>query len=701
MDNFRGGKFIVGTDIKAEETKRMANELLRNQNENARLTNETTRINTEIGEKNSLFGQMGVLSTVIIIIIILSILSLLAYQKATENQSLVNLDNIRRLNLTDLTVYEKSNLNTLTLTGDTTSSGGATYNDGVSVDGGLSVGTKSNFYGDIRAYGGVSVQGGLSVDGATNFYGGLDIAGGVSIDAGLSVGTTSNLYGDVISHSGLSVIGGLSVDGATNFYGKVDAHDGVSITGDLFLDGKLIIEAPHDLDVVQGNISAHTGQLFIDYIQVKHDGGTTTGIQIDKANTVSILAAGDIRTTSGASITSSGIIHAQSGVSIDAGLSVGTTSNLYGEVHAYEGVSIDGGLSVNGVANFYNDLEVSSTAASTLALRPSIEISSFSDANDLATSAPVLKLQKSATDALNSFSATAANEVQGRIEGYGVNTASGVCLSSYIEFSGDAAPGTDSVPGKITFATSDADDAGAPTVRMTLDDAGKLGIGVVADEYIDEKDNLVVGSTTGNTGMTIVSGATAIGTIQFRSNTSVNDIEGTIDYSQNSKSMRFLTNGLNTRMTIDSAGAITIPGTVTHKKVVTVKTWSSNRINIDTTESGSMITIPVTGANSDIGLPVISSSLSGWFITLIASADNGAHTITIRQGGASDGSGTLANTPFYGILLDDTPNSLTGTTSAVIQSSSFKKGDSIDLLCDGTNYIITARMVTSGGIVVS
>ena len=227
MDNFKGGKFIVGTDIKADETKRIANELFRNQNENLRLSNETARTNAEIETKNSLFSQMGIISLIFVIIIILTAISLLAYEKATNNQSLVDLDNIRRLNLTDLTVYEKSNLNTLTLTGDTTSSGGATYNDGVSIDGGLSVGTKSNFYGDIRSYGGVSVQGGLSVDGTTNFY------GGVSTDAGLSIGTTSNLYGEVIAHSGVSVIGGLSINGVANFYEEVHAYKGVSIDAGL------------------------------------------------------------------------------------------------------------------------------------------------------------------------------------------------------------------------------------------------------------------------------------------------------------------------------------------------------------------------------------------------------------------------------------------------------------------------------------
>jgi hypothetical protein len=88
---------------------------------------------------------------------------------------------------------------------------------------------------------------------------------------------------------------------------------------------------------------------------------------------------------------------------------------------------------------------------------------------------------------------------------------------------------------------------------------GNVGIGIaVPGDYVDEKRNLVVGATTGHTGMTIVSGNTSIGTIQFRGNTSVNDIEGWIDYSQNLKTMRFGTNGLNTRMAIDESGNVGI-----------------------------------------------------------------------------------------------------------------------------------------------
>ena len=125
-------------------------------------------------------------------------------------------------------------------------------------------------------------------------------------------------------------------------------------------------------------------------------------------------------------------------------------------------------------------LEVSKTAANSEATRPTIEISSFSDADDASTSAGVLKFHKSANDTINSYGAgshTAAGEVIGRIEAWGVTndddgSSDAAKLSSYIEFAGDAVADETDVPGKIVFATADADDNGAPTVRLTIDDGG-------------------------------------------------------------------------------------------------------------------------------------------------------------------------------------------------------------------------------------
>ena len=70
----------------------------------------------------------------------------------------------------------------------------------------------------------------------------------------------------------------------------------------------------------------------------------------------------------------------------------------------------------------------------------------------------------------------------------------------------------------------------------------------------DEKNDLVIGDLTGNRGMTIASTPSGIGTIRFAGNTNANDGEGWIDYSGNTKKLRIGTDGLNTRMVVDSVG---------------------------------------------------------------------------------------------------------------------------------------------------
>jgi hypothetical protein len=75
------------------------------------------------------------------------------------------------------------------------------------------------------------------------------------------------------------------------------------------------------------------------------------------------------------------------------------------------------------------------------------------------------------------------------------------------------------------------------------------------------KNDLVVGDQSGHRGATIASGPTSISTIRFTYATAANNGEGWIDYSNNSKKMRFGTNGLNTRMTIsdtDISSSLTI-----------------------------------------------------------------------------------------------------------------------------------------------
>ena len=105
--------------------------------------------------------------------------------------------------------------------------------------------------------------------------------------------------------------------------------------------------------------------------------------------------------------------------------------------------------------------------------------------------------------------------------------------------------------------------ATAANIKSALSAAStELGIGLDQSDYPDEKNNLVVGSTSGNNGISIVSTKTGVSSLAFRNNTSSNSGEGIIDYSGNTKSMRFMIDGLNTTLTLDNNGGATFVGSV-------------------------------------------------------------------------------------------------------------------------------------------
>ena len=178
-------------------------------------------------------------------------------------------------------------------------------------------------------------------------------------------------------------------------------------------------------------------------------------------------------------------------------------------------------------------------------------------ASDTAELAPSLLFNKSrGTMGSGGETPPNDNDTLGTIGFSGFDSASS--FSAGIEVKADGAHGsggdTTDAPGKIIFKTT-PDGSDTLADRMVIKSDGTVGIGNTnPSEQPAEKNDLVIGDNTGNRGMTIASTNTGVGTIRFAPNTAVNDIEGWIDYSGNTKKMRFGTNGLNTRMTIDNAG---------------------------------------------------------------------------------------------------------------------------------------------------
>ena len=91
--------------------------------------------------------------------------------------------------------------------------------------------------------------------------------------------------------------------------------------------------------------------------------------------------------------------------------------------------------------------------------------------------------------------------------------------------------------------------------RMRIDNSGNIAIGLTnPSDYNGGFDNLVLGGTTGNHGVTIVSATTGDGTLAFADGTvSQDEYRGYIQYQHSTNKLNFGSNGSN-RMHLDSSG---------------------------------------------------------------------------------------------------------------------------------------------------
>jgi hypothetical protein len=108
--------------------------------------------------------------------------------------------------------------------------------------------------------------------------------------------------------------------------------------------------------------------------------------------------------------------------------------------------------------------------------------------------------------------------------------------------------------GSLQLATNSG------TTAVTIDTSQNVGIGTASPSSFDASaDNLVIGTTSGNNGITIAAGTSSASTINFADSTSGGgQYAGYIDYQHSSDAMRFGTNNGTERMRIDSSGAVLI-----------------------------------------------------------------------------------------------------------------------------------------------
>ena len=266
-----------------------------------------------------------------------------------------------------------------------------------------------------------------------------------------------------------------------------------TLAGSLSLgSGTLELQCNNDLTLNPGNgdslvmdidsSSSTGGKVLLDFDKNNTTAETHVAFHLDYDRIGSVSSGTDINTALHVDMSTSQASTTQNTIGIDVdivndgaggfntttntGMNISTTGADINYALITSGGNVGIGNSAPG-----SDLEISKVSGSA-----TLELSSWS-ATATEAHAGKLKFQKSGTATVNTFTAgdhTTAGEILGRIEAWGVDDADGATLSSYIEFANDAVSDADSSPGKIIFATSDADDAGTPTVRMTLDDGGDV-----------------------------------------------------------------------------------------------------------------------------------------------------------------------------------------------------------------------------------
>ena len=133
---------------------------------------------------------------------------------------------------------------------------------------------------------------------------------------------------------------------------------------------------------------------------------------------------------------------------------------------------------------------------------------------------------------------------------------------------------------QIRFQTASA---GTPSTAMTIDSSGNVGIGTSSPSSFNSlADNLVVGTTSGDNGITIATGTANGGRIIFSDNTA-SPFRGAFEYDHSTDGMITYTNGTE-RMRIDSSGNVLVSTTDTtpseNNDVSGISLRSNGQVNV-------------------------------------------------------------------------------------------------------------------------
>jgi hypothetical protein len=189
--------------------------------------------------------------------------------------------------------------------------------------------------------------------------------------------------------------------------------------------------------------------------------------------------------------------------------------------------------------------------------------------------------------------------------------------------------------GTLTGFTSTGIDDNADATAITIDSSENVGIGTTSPSSFNQyADNLVVGTTSGENGITIASGSANSGRFVFSDNaTGAGSFVGAIEYAHSSDAMILYT-GATERMRITSAGKVglgidpsTLPAFVNHA----MKISNGGGLSITSPSAGDnrLIFFGTGTSSADVQLAGIKNTSSD-FIFL---GESGAERFKIHNNG--------------------------------------------------------------------